>query len=159
MAAYRDFEERFWEKIDVRGDNDCWEWLACKGRTGYGRIRLPRKRETGNAHRIVYTLTYGNVPRGKIVCHRCGNPSCCNPKHLYAGTFSDNNMDRVRHGKQAGGANKGSKHHMAKLKRRDITEIRGLRASGSTLPEIAKRYGVGISQIHRIVTRKSWRHV
>lgn len=90
-AAER-FDE-FWDRVDIQGSDDCWEWKKSKVR-GYGSVRL--KGLPVRAHRAAYLLTYGNIPTDKQVLHHCDNPACCNPKHLYIGTQQDNMNDMYR---------------------------------------------------------------
>ncbi|WP_394659927.1 HNH endonuclease signature motif containing protein [uncultured Novosphingobium sp.] len=80
----------------MAGDDDCWPWTAGKFPAGYGIIRY-RGYHTG-AHRVAYLIANGNLPEGKLICHRCGNPACCNPAHLYAGSHADNTNDAIAHG-------------------------------------------------------------
>lgn len=89
-----DYEKMFWDKVDKRGDNDCWNWTGFKFPTGYG--RLGRK---GYAHRFSYLLANKVLPRGLCVCHSCDNPSCVNPNHLWLGTVADNMHDRDKKGR------------------------------------------------------------
>lgn len=92
-------EERFWEKVDKKDKDSCWLWTGCKDPKGYGAIRSGKMYK---AHRISYTLFVGKIPDGKLVCHKCDNPSCVNPHHLFTGSDSDNMQDMVlkgRHGK------------------------------------------------------------
>lgn len=92
-------EERFWAKVDKSGGPDaCWPWTGCRNRQGYGATTLGGKR-TG-AHRVALALVTGPIPEGRFACHKCDNPPCCNPAHLYAGTPLDNARDSSRRGRR-----------------------------------------------------------
>lgn len=81
-------------KITARG---CWEWQAFRGWKGYGQIAY--KGKNAAAHRVMYALTHGPIPDGYMVCHKCDNPPCCNPGHLWVGTMSDNALDSAKKGR------------------------------------------------------------
>ena len=87
-------EIRFWEKIDKNGK--CWEWLGWKVK-GYGRIKVNNIKTL--AHRVSWNLHYGDIPKGLYVLHKCDNPPCVNPKHLWLGTQLDNMRDRDKKGR------------------------------------------------------------
>jgi hypothetical protein len=89
----------FWKNVPVGGAG-CWEWTGTRAVWGgYGVIQHCGKQ--WKAHRVAYLLTHGAIDEAKIVCHRCDNPSCVRPDHLYQGTFTDNNRDTVKRGRRA----------------------------------------------------------
>jgi len=87
----------FWVRVDIKGIDDCWEWMGWKDRDGYGQVTIAR--ETYKTHRLSFELTYDLV-LGKLSClHTCDNPPCCNPYHLFSGTQTDNIADMVKKGR------------------------------------------------------------
>lgn len=118
-------EERFWSKVDLKGPDDCWEWQASKLPDGYGSFGV-RSRVVDKAHRVSWVLKNGPIPDGMSVCHRCDNPPCVNPDHLFLGTQQDNMKDMVskgRHGlhvhpeRAASGDRNGARVHREKMPR------------------------------------------
>lgn len=87
-----DFVDRFWGKTEEM-PNGCLRWTSVVDRSGYGRV-YTRRTTTFAAHRLAWILTYGPIPQGMCVLHRCDNPPCINPAHLFLGTDKDNAMDR-----------------------------------------------------------------
>lgn len=85
---------RFWTKVNQT--DYCWEWQAGKDSNGYG---LFRHYDEQRAHRIAYQLIYENIDHNIFVCHKCDNPSCVNPDHLWLGTPKDNNDDKKKKGR------------------------------------------------------------
>jgi hypothetical protein len=83
--------DRFWSLIDIKNNNDCWEWKNSLSQDGYGKFKCNKK--TLRAHRVSYFLRYGDLPDNLFVCHKCDNPKCCNPEHLFLGTPKQNIQD------------------------------------------------------------------
>jgi hypothetical protein len=89
--------DRFWAKVDRSGGPEaCWPWTAYQQPTGYGRFGIGRK--VFSANRIAYKMATGNDPMQSLVCHRCDNPPCCNPTHLFLGNHTDNGRDAASKG-------------------------------------------------------------
>lgn len=98
--AYRAAQApRFWLRVDRSGD--CWRWTGTHKATGYGRLSWGGRR-AAPAHRVAWELTHGVIPDGVHVLHRCDNPTCVNPAHLFLGTHADNMSDRREKGRYAG---------------------------------------------------------
>lgn len=116
---------RFWAKVDIRGEDECWEWTATKTLKEYGRIRIGGKFSL--SHRVSFVIAHSEIPIGMFVCHSCDNPSCVNPAHLWIGTNYDNVQDMIRKGRNSKGEN-----HKAILRR---VAARGDRHGTKTHPE------------------------
>jgi hypothetical protein len=135
------------------GEQRCWEWSGARLPRGYGVIRVHG--EQMKAHRYAWQLFCGPIPDGLWVLHRCDNPPCVNPKHLFLGTHADNVADKVAKGRHT----KGEQFRQAKLTDAAVHQIRTLRAQGMSIHNIGRRFGIGKSSVSRIVRRQSWRHV
>lgn len=134
-------------------DTGCILWTGAKNsRTGYGRLRYDGGRML--AHRVAYTLKFGPIPEGMQVLHKCDNPYCVAPDHLFLGTNADNVADKVSKGRQA--RNFGEKHPSAKFTE-DV--IRVIRADNRLHKVIAREYGCCRSTISYIKAKKLWPHV
>lgn len=98
--------DRLSARIDSSaGPTACWNWRGCKTPQGYGKIGI--RRRSVYVHRLSFELAHGvSIARDTLVCHRCDNPSCCNPAHLFLGTVADNVRDSVAKGRW--GLNRGS---------------------------------------------------
>jgi len=97
-------EDRFWALVDKKGKNDCWEWLGFRNVRGYGHFsvdsRAGKYRRKSNSHRVSFMLyTNKPIPDGQLVCHKCDNKLCVNPKHLFLGSPKDNTWDMIKKGR------------------------------------------------------------
>lgn len=92
---------RFWSKVDIKNAWECWEWLGSKNKRGYGYFSI--KRKPLYAHRYSWIIHNDIIPYKNFICHKCDNPSCVNPSHLFSGTPKDNVMDCVKKGRFVGG--------------------------------------------------------
>lgn len=164
---FKTIEERFWEKVAVRGDDECWEWLASKvGPLKYGHFWGGKDSGQIMAHRFSWIIHYGEIPEGMYVCHHCDNPPCVNPNHLFLGTYSDNMFDMWNKGRHdlddfwSDYDTSGEGNGKSKLRRKDILQIRKLWRMGYSQIEIQKIYpNVQKPAIWKIVHRKTWKHI
>lgn len=151
----RNKPEDVWEKIDIKNEDECWNWMGGL-RRGYGRFMIEQK--IYQSHRIVFKLIYGDIPDGMLVCHSCNNTSCCNPKHLYLGTQSENIKQMYRDCRNANHC--GEKSGSAKLIGEDVLKIRLLYSTGEySQKKIGEMFGVKQMAISRIINKKRWRHI
>lgn len=168
----------FWAHVDVRGPDECWPWRDAKSDRGYGLVRY-RKRNW-KAPRLAWVLTYESDPGKSFVLHRCDNPPCCNPAHLFLGTHEENMADMTAKGRHVtrtrtdhlpSGDNhharkhpevmaRGEGHGNAKLTEAEVRAIRATWDSGqSSIAALARSYGMSKYAITCVVHRKTWRHV
>jgi len=152
--------DRFWSKVKFTANNNsCWEWSAFKLR-GYGKFSItisPNKDLPIIATRLAYFLHYKIDPIGFAVLHKCDNPSCCNPNHLFLGTNKDNTNDMYAKGR----ANppKGNNHWGAKINEEKAMLVKERYKNGETQREIAITLGINQSVISRIIHNKAWNSI
>lgn len=162
--------DRFWSKVNKT--EGCWEWTASTSRNGYGIFWLPNPRRMHCAHRVSWIIENGPIQDGMFVCHKCDNPRCVRPDHLFLGTAADNVHDMIEKGRQVWpGAPRGNKNgmrlHPESARRGEsnhnskiTTEIvRTIRSSSEPASALAKRYGVTKANITLIRRREAWAHV
>lgn len=152
---------RFGRKIAF-GDG-CWEWRGSIASNGYGVFYL--RRHPNRAHRIAWMIANGRIPAGMLVCHRCDNPRCVRPDHLFLGTTQDNTADMVKKGRAFQGEpaserKRGTLNPRAKLDDDAIGEIvTRYRSGGVRQKDLAKEYSVSQSTINGIIRGNLWTHV
>lgn len=150
--------DTFWSFVAVGSKDDCWIWTGRKHSGGYGSLMIDGQWLT--SHRLAYELTHGQIPTGMYICHRCNNPPCCNPAHLYAGTAKDNADDCMRAGRFSRAPRfYGERHPASKLTAETVDRIRDIYAAGQcSQRKLANMFGIVQSQVWRIVHHLSWTH-
>ena len=150
----RDQVQRFWEKVDHRADDECWEWRGCTSGGGYGYAWYGGR--NSRAHRVSWVLHWGAIPEGSLVCHTCDNRICVNPAHLFLGTAADNQADMMAKGR---GRCRGESHPRAKLTEVIVRQIRSDVRAGRSQRFLAEQYGVHTNTINQICRGHRWTHV
>lgn len=152
MSKHPSLLERFMAKVSIPSDPEgCWEWLANKNNKGYGLLRPGGSAPRKLSHRISYELHRGPIPEGVHVLHKCDNPGCNNPDHLFLGSQRENMIDKER---------KGRANHTSKLNSDQVREIRALLETASLTHEaIGAMYGVARRTITNINTGLCWRRL
>ena len=145
MSANAALAERLSGRFEIDADTGCWVWNRARNVHGYGAIGIDNK--VKRAHRVAWQAYVGDIPDGMAVLHRCDNPPCINPDHLYLGTKADNSLDMVRKGRSAAG----ERHSQARLSEAQVSEIRALHAAGMTQSEIARRFVVSSGYVSQVV--------
>lgn len=161
---------RFFEKVSIDKDTECWNWVGgVRTVSGYGAFRFNGRQNS--AHRVSWILHNGTIPDGLFVLHKCDNPACVNPSHLFLGTAQDNSNDMKNKGRSPRGERHGSHLHPeriargeengnSKLTEKEVLEIRRLFASGKYRKiELSRKFGVDHKLIERIINREIWVHI
>jgi hypothetical protein len=138
-------DARFWQKVKSVSEG-CWEWQAAKNNKGYGMFGEAGNKRLSLAHRVMWKMEYGEIPKGEWVLHHCDNPGCVNPEHLYLGNNTANVQDMHRKGRGWGGI--GPETAYAILWRW---------ASGENRQKIAEEYGVSLHVVKDIAARRTWK--
>ena len=143
---------QFWADVSVGEPDECWPWTGAVDSHGYGQIRWHKK--LCLSHRLALSLTDGDWQSRLLVCHSCDNPLCCNPTHLWRGTYRDNMQDMLK--KCRNNQPKGEAHRSAKLTPEQVLVIR---SSDEPTAPLSARYGVSFVTIQLIRRRQTWRHL
>ena len=147
LAKTKNIVGFFWSC--VQRTEQCWEWSGGQ-RRGYGYFEYIGRKIA--AHRLSYELHYGPIPEGQCVLHRCDNPPCVRPDHLFLVTVGDNNRDRHRKGRTS--------YHRAKLTENEVRAIRNdYTGQPGEKARLAKRFSVTKTTIGYIISRKIWTNI
>lgn len=164
--------DRFLAKVQIT--DHCHIWTGQKRPDGYGAFSFSngkRRKAKVAAHRFAYTLAHGFLPPHLLVCHRCDNPLCVNPAHLFLGTYKDNAYDMIAKGRNwtppkgtpviipPEKIQRGSKIAQAKLTEAQIPAIRLAHAQGASYASIARSLSLDWTTVRSIVSRQTWKHV
>lgn len=187
----KSIEERFWEKVDLKKKDDCWPWTASVNNHGYGRMRVNGK--LVYAQRLSYIIHFGEIEKGSgyhgiCVLHKCDNPLCVNPNHLFLGTHKNNMEDKtnkkrcnsaigINHGsvtkpgRQPSGdchwsrkfpdkVKHGADNGNSTLNNKSVIKMRKMYKSGSfTQKSLAIIFNTDQTNVSMIVNRKTWKHI
>lgn len=153
-VASEAFADRFWSKVDPSGR--CWEWTAYRKPNGYGAFML-RKGVFVGAHTVSFALVHGPIPAGMSICHKCDNPPCVNPDHLFLGTQRDNAFDMFAKGRAT--RTRGTDRANARLTEDAVRAIREPAARYGLIRALAREHGVSETTVRKIRLGKKWRHV
>lgn len=153
-----EFEHSFWSKV-AAGPNNCIIWTGVKSlKRNSGSVWHPFKKKMVKASRVAYELHFGQSPGRNHVCHRCDNPICVNPPHLFFGTHTDNMRDMTSKGRNK--AWKGESNSQHKLTEAEVLSIRRKyipRIYGTI--KLAREFRVSQQLIMQIIHRKAWKHI
>lgn len=143
----------FKQKYIQKSKEECWDWNAYKTNKGYGQVKYSGV--VIYAHRLAYYLANPNFDQNLQVLHRCDNPSCVNPDHMFLGTNQDNMNDKIKKQRTANGLSIGGW-----LSEEDVIKIRNLYSTGDYKQEtLASIFKVDRSQISKIISGHRWRHL
>lgn len=161
ITTKKEYDERFWLKVDKEisdifcDGTRCWEWVGSLNKDGYG---LYYNGRNIGSHRYSYLITFGEFDTKLNVLHKCDNPKCVNPHHLFLGTQQDNMRDKFKKGRQSRVI--GELSGNSKLKEKEVIKIYKMWNSGNYLQrEIAKMFGVTREAISLIVNGKKWNYL
>ena len=152
VTMLQDPTKVFWANVK-RVNSGCLEWTGGLTDKGYGAVTLMGEI---SAHRLSYRLHFGDIPDGLLVCHKCDNPPCCDPDHLFLGTHLDNARDCSSKGRW--NDRRGEKNGKAILTADQVLDIRKKLADGLSQRTLARLYQVKPPVIYKIAHRISWLH-
>lgn len=140
--------DRFWPKVSVGREDECWPWLGARDEHGYGVFNVEGK--VIRTHRVAFFLEHGRWPEPRGL-HKCDNPPCSNPAHIFEGTMADNTADMIAKGRAA--------RPRAKLTDGQVRELRERVSQGEKQCDLARHFALTTGTVANIVNRKSYRHL
>lgn len=159
--------DRFISRLPFKGIDECWEWEGTRNQKSYGLLLLSIPGMGHNkgfyASRLVYRFFYGEDPGAMMVCHKCDNPPCCNPAHLFLGTAKDNNQDRTRKARTVRGEaislSKLTVSQVLEIRQRDASRKRGRGSRSRLFHQLGLEFNVHPNTISDIVYGITWKHL
>lgn len=148
-----------------KNENDCWIWQKCTTK-GYGNIT--HKGKWYAAHRLSYLIFRGEIPEGMHVCHKCDEPLCINPDHLWAATNKENHLDKISKGRsfdirpvraKSKQMRRGENHGQAKLRDEDVKIIKSMLKNRSPISHVCEKFKASYGCIYAIKQGLTWKHV
>ena len=150
MKITQKHKDKFFAKVEYIPFHSCWEWFGNKNHWGYGRIQI--NKESIRSHRLSWEIHNGPITGQLLVCHKCDNPGCVNPAHLFLGTDLENNLDKIAKGR--GNYSQGKDHWKAKFTQDQVIAIRHSILSSRKL---AALYGTCHRNILAIKRGETWK--
>jgi len=148
LSKYQHIVDRFYKSVNIKNWNDCWLWSGSFQKNGYGYLSVSQKNLS--AKRVSWAIHNKKNPGNNFICHKCDNPKCVNPAHLYAGTPQDNSNDM----KERNRSLRGEKCPAAKLSNDDVVEIKNRYHNGELQRLLAKEFGVTREHVNKIINGK-----
>lgn len=156
INTYATNKDRILRNISIDKNTGCWNWNKYKNSKGYGCIGLSGVKHL--AHRYSFSVFKEKILGKLCVLHKCDNPSCVNPDHLFLGTVKDNNIDKMLKGRAYTGNHKGEIHN-SKLKTKDVLEMKRLRGLGYTYKKLANIFNISINHASDVISGRKWKHL
>ncbi len=149
---------KFWSRVVIGDPRQCWECLGvCVGK-GYGQFAMDHGiyKIRARAHRFAWRITYGAIPDGLLVCHNCDNPKCCNPRHLFLGTPSDNMQDMVGKGRHRSTPRRPGLAGR-KLTDDQVRHVRKMLVAGTAAEDLSRQLNISTRTVWDIAKGRTWK--
>lgn len=148
--------DRLIQSVDTTDVNRCWRSKLKPYYSGYAVLRRKGGAKV-RAHRLSWELFWGPIPQGVSCCHHCDNRGCANPYHLFLGTHKDNMQDALKKGRLK--TRKGEEAPACKTTAVAVLEMRERNANGESQTSLADRFGLDVTTVNKIISRKLWKHI
>ncbi len=147
-------KSEFWKHIKI-SESGCWDWKGSRHPKGYGQVYLYGDKY--KTHRLAYEIVHGEITNDMCVCHKCDNPSCCKPGHLFLGTNYENVQDSTKKRRRV--KQYGELNHNAILTKKEVLEIREKYKKGMSRSDLSFIFDVSKPSIYNITTYRSWKSI